>query len=314
LPPSKVAERLQRLLVVVPYVVQHPGATLEELSRLFDVDPDTLASDLNLLLYTGLPPYTPADLIEVEFDGDRVYIGMADYFARPARLTRTEALALYLRGTAFLGAPGLAEADALRSALAKLREHLGDVLGEVAIEPGEEGRPFGPLDAVRRAAERRERIEIDYYSGLRDELTTREIDPEHVFSALGNWYAVAWDASKDEERLFRVDRIRAVRPTGTTFEPRGLAGQGRALYTPGTDDIVVTLRLGPGTFWVAEYLETTDQREVDGDLEVDIPTKDLAWMGKLILRLRGRVRIVAPPELVELSRATARETLARYAG
>jgi hypothetical protein len=83
-PPSRTVERLRRLLVVVPYVVQHPGITLEELGRLFDVDQDQLATDLNLLLFTGLPPYTPGDLIEVDFEGSRVYIRMADYFSRLA--------------------------------------------------------------------------------------------------------------------------------------------------------------------------------------------------------------------------------------
>ena len=35
---SRASTRLQRLLVVVPYVVRHPGTTLEELSRLFGAD------------------------------------------------------------------------------------------------------------------------------------------------------------------------------------------------------------------------------------------------------------------------------------
>jgi proteasome accessory factor C len=311
-PPSRTVERLRRLLVVVPYVVQHPGITLEELGRLFDVDQDQLATDLNLLLFTGLPPYTPGDLIEVDFEGSRVYIRMADYFSRPVRLSPTEALALYLRGTAFLGSPGLAEAKHLRSALEKLKERLGDTLGALQIEAGDEGRPSGPLDAVRGAAERLERIEIDYYSASRDEVTTRRIDPEHVFSALGNWYAVAWCHTARDERMFRVDRVRAVRSTGETFEPRGLAGQGRALYTASRDDLRVRLRLLPGAHWVAEYLQVEERREHDGVLGVVVPTKDLAWLSKLLLRLGGRAEVLEPEDLVDLTRQVAAETLARY--
>lgn len=312
MPPSRTAERLRRLLVVVPYVVQHPGITLEELGRLFDVDPDQLATDLDLLLYTGLPPYTPGDLIEVELHGSEVYIRMADYFSRPVRLSPTEALALYLRGTAFLGSPGLAEAEHLRSALEKLKERLADTLGALQIEARAEGKPSGPLDAVRGAAERLERIEIDYYSASRDEVTTRRIDPEHVFSALGNWYAVAWCTTAGGERMFRVDRIRAVRPTEETFEPRGLAGQGRALYTASREDVRVRLRLRSGAHWVAEYLQVEERRDRGDALEVVVPTKDLAWMAKLLLRLEGRVEVIEPPELVELTRRVADDTLARY--
>jgi len=54
---------------------------------------------------SGLPPYGPGDLIDVDFQGDRVTVTMADYFGRPLRLSRSEALALYLRGTALLAMP-----------------------------------------------------------------------------------------------------------------------------------------------------------------------------------------------------------------
>ena len=36
------------------------------------------------------------------------------------------------------------------------------------------------------------------------------------------------------------------------------------------------------------------------------------WVAKLVMRLGGEARVLEPPELVELVRETARETLARY--
>ena len=302
---------MERLLAIVPYVIRHPGSTLEDLGRLFDVDHRSLIRDLNLLFMTGLPPYDPGNLIEVDIEDGRVWIGMADYFGRPVRLTQAEALALYLKGTVFLGAQGLAEAEALRSALDKLKEHLGGTLGELQIEAGE-GKPSGPLDAVRGAVERREALEVDYYSASRDEVATRRIDPEHVFSALGNWYAVAWDHLRDEERLFRIDRIREARRTGEGFEPRGLPGPGRPLYTPTDRDVAVRLRLGPRARWVAEYYEVEDERERDGDLEVTLPTPDLAWVAKLVLRVGSEVEVLDPPELRDMAAGMAEETLALY--
>jgi proteasome accessory factor C len=312
-PLSRTAERLQRLLAVVPYVVRHPGTTVEQLSKLFDVTESELTADLNLLFVTGLPPYGPGDLIDVLIEEGRVWIGMADYFSRPVRLTRTEALALYLKGTELLGAPGLSEAEALRSALAKLEERLGpETLGELRAEVEEGGRRVGPLGAIRAAVEARERVEIDYYSATRDEMTTRRIDPEHVIGAIGNWYVVAWCNLVEDERMFRVDRVRDVRLTGETFEPRGLLGQGRPLYTPHDEDIRVRLRLGPRARWVAEYYEVEHISSARETLEVILPTKDLAWMAKLILRLGGDVEVVEPEELRRLTRALATDALALY--
>ena len=56
---------------------------------------------------------------------------------------------------------------------------------------------------------------------------------------------------------------------------------------PGAEDRAVRLRLGPGARWVAEYYRVDRAVERDGALEVTLPTKDLAWVAKLILRLGG---------------------------
>jgi proteasome accessory factor C len=313
---SRASDRLRRLLVVVPYVVRHPGVAVEEITRLFEVGEAELLDDLNLLFVSGLPPYGPGDLIDVQVEEGRVWIAMADYFSRPVRLTRSEALALYLKGKALLAAPGLEEAPSLTSALAKIEGGLGEetlkhLADRVAVGGG--GRAARALAVVRSAVEGRQQLEIDYYSASRDELTTRQIDPEQVFSGLGNWYVVAWDHRSEDERLFRVDRIRSARPTGSTFEPRGLLGAGRPLYTRSDRDITVRLSLGPSARWVGEYYEIERATErPDGRLEVTLPAKDLAWVAKLILRLGGEATVLQPAELAAMVADEARSTLALY--
>jgi proteasome accessory factor C len=315
--PAKVSERLRRLLAVVPYVVQHPGVRVDELSRLFDVPEGELAADLDLLFMSGLPPYGPGDLIEVQVEDGRVWISMADYFARPLRLTRSEALALYLEGKALLGTPGLPEAAALESALGKLEaalgpESLGGLAGRVeAAEPDD--APTGLLAEFREAAAGHRRLEIEYYAASTAETTVREVDPESVFSALGRWYVVAFDHRSEEERMFRLDRIRRAEPTGDSFEPRGLAGAGRPLYTRSGEDIEVRLRLAPGARWVAEYYVTDHVAERgDGSVDVTIPTKRLGWVARLVLRLGDAVEILAPDKLREGVRRAAGATLSAY--
>jgi proteasome accessory factor C len=312
LPPTRTAERLRRLLALVPYAVRHPGTTLEELARVFEVNRAELMSDLNLLFVTGLPPYGPGDLVDVQIEGERVWISMADHFSRPVRLTRGEAIALYLGATALLGTEG-PEAEALQGALKKLREALGGGGPEdLHLEVEQAAGRRGPLEAVREATEARERIEIDYYSASRDEVATRHIDPEQVFSAIGNWYVVAWDHVRDEERMFRVDRIREVRPTGQTFQTRGLLGQGRPLYDRSDQDVQVRLLLRPGARWVAEYYQVERAIPRGDDLEVVFPAKDLAWVAKLVLRLGGEAEVLDPPELRDLARRAADEALRLY--
>ena len=310
--PPTTAERLGRMLVVVPYLVRHPGTSVTEASSLFDVPPDQLRRDLRLLMMSGVPPYGPGDLIDVDIDeDDEIWITMADHFARPLRLTRQEATAVRVRAAELMATPGVPEAPDLASAVAKLDASLG----EVPIEAVGGTAPPPLLDEVREAAEARERLRITYVAASTGERTERAIEPEAVFAELGNWYVVSWDVAAGDERLLRIDRIESVTRTSERFEPHGLQGAGRPLYTAGEDDVVVRLALGPDSRWVAEYYATTAVTErPDGRLEVELPTRELGWVAALLLRLGPDAEVLEPAELGERRREMARRTLDRYAG
>jgi predicted DNA-binding transcriptional regulator YafY len=47
-------------------------------------------------------------------------------------------------------------------------------------------------------------------------------------------------------------------------------------------------------------------------LEVVLPTKDLTWMAKLVLRLGGEAEVLEPAELKALAGTVADETLSLY--
>ncbi len=310
---ATTAERLGRMLVIVPYLVQHPGTTLEHASALFDVEPSQLRKDLDLLFMSGLPPYGPGDLIDVDVDEDgAITIRMADHFARPLRLTRQEALAVHVRAMELLATPGVPEAPALERAVAKLTASLG---GPAAIEAAAVGTPPPLLDEVRSAVAARWRIRIDYAAASSGERAWRTVEPEVVFASAGHWYVPAWDVEADAERVFRVDRIAAVEDTDQSFDPRGLEGAGRALYTRSDADVEVRLLLQPPARWVAEYYVTTDVTERDGGaVEVTLPSRQLAWIARLLLRLGPDAEVVAPVALRDEVRSLARDALAVYDG
>jgi proteasome accessory factor C len=304
------------MLVIVPYLVQHPGTSLASAAEIFDVPGEQLRRDLDLLFMSGLPPYGPGDLIDVDVDEDGgVWISMADHFARPLRLTRPEALAVYLRATELLATPGIPDAPALASALAKLRGALGtDTLGDAAgIEGAVTGSAPAHLDALRAAAAGLRRIRIDYTAASTGERSVREVEPEAVFASAGHWYVVAWDVAADGERLFRADRVSAVEESGDRFAPRGLEGAGRQLYTAGDQDLAVRLLLRPAARWVAEYYVTDDVvARPDGTVEATLPARQTGWIAKLLLRLGPDAEVLDPPELrAEISQIAA-AALDRY--
>jgi predicted DNA-binding transcriptional regulator YafY len=324
MPRLATSPRIERLLMLVPWVMANTDATVDEITDRFGMTRDELVADIELLFMCGLPPFGPGDLIEAWIDGDHVHIAAADYLSRPLRLTQWEAVELLVMGRAIASLPGLAEAESLHRALGKLEAALSpeeaaaafQLAARVAVEL--EGTGAEPLLAdLRDAIAGRRRLRITYYSFGRDKVTERAIDPYVVFSTLGNWYVLAHDSSSDEERVFRVDRIKQMSPTDEIFGlPEGFTPEragATGLFVPSPRDIEVTLELGPAAAWVLEVTphDGAEPHE-DGWTRMKLRTPHLEWLERLVLRLGSDVRVVAPEALSERVKAAARRALERY--
>jgi proteasome accessory factor C len=297
---------IQRILAIVPWIVANPGASKEEIAERFGMTLEQLDEDLLLVLMIGVPPYSPGDYLDVDDDGEFVTIRLADQFSRPLRLTPAEGLALLAAGRTLLAVPGSDPSGPLATALTKLEEALD--LPNVIVRVGE---PVF-LSAVRDAVAHGERIEIDYWSAGRDEMTTRQIDPALAFFAMGEWYVNAYCHRANGERMFRVDRIRALRPTGEHFEVAP-SDEMADVFTPAPDDPRVTLELDPGAAWVADaYPAESTTTRPDGTVEVVLAISEPAWLERLLVRLGPEVRVVAPESARAAGADAARRVLERY--
>jgi proteasome accessory factor C len=314
------AARLQRVLALVPWILEHPGVTIAELAERFEVDEGELQLDLELLPMCGLPPYTADRLIDVYVGDDgAVEMRLAEYFERPLRLTPAEGVALVAAGRALLAVPGSDDAGPLATALAKLEDAVGATGGIAVLVDAADH-----LDQLREAVDRGDQIEIDYYSSARDEMTTRVVDPVRVFHALGAWYLAGWCHRAQADRLFRVDRVRSVRPTGERAEVHEQAtssGAGSAeadgdlVYRPAPDDLRVRLRLAPEAAWVAESIPVEERIErARGRVDVVLAVSGRAFLERLLLSLGPAAEVLGPPEAKAIRAEAAQRVLARYGG
>lgn len=309
--PRPVAEHeVRRILALVPWILAHPGTPTTEIARRFGITVEQLESDLDLALMVGVPPYSPGDYLDVEIDDDgRVTIRLAEYFRRPLRLTPAEGLAVLAAARALLAVPGSEPDGPLASAVEKLARALR--LPDVDVEVSAPSH----LAEIRAAADERAQVEIDYWSANRDEVRTRVVDPAPPFFALGAWYVPAFCHLANADRLFRVDRIRALRRTGETFErsdddtPLGEP----SVFQPAADDPRVTLLLEPGAAWIAEVAPTEDVESLpDGRLRATFVVTEPAWLERLLLRLGPNARVETPPEARTAAARAAARVLRRY--
>ncbi len=307
-------EKLQRLLALVPWVAARDGPTLEEVCERFGYTEPELVADLDRLFMCGLYPYTPDVLIEVDVTDGRVWIRYADYFSRPLRLTAAEGLALLAAGKALQSFPGADQAGPLARGLAKLARTLG-VAGDDALDVALASVPQDVMAALRTAVETGRQVEIDYYSFGRDEVTTRVVDPYAIFSAGGQWYLSAHCHAVDDERLFRIDRVRAATALETPVERAEGSVVATAVYSPRAEDPRVTVELKPAGRWAAEQYPVESVKELkDGRLRVTLAVSERAWLERLLLRLGrdGKVIKAGDPTLAGAGRDAACRMLKRY--
>ncbi|HEY3141810.1 MAG TPA: hypothetical protein VGJ86_11810, partial [Acidimicrobiales bacterium] len=129
------ANRVGQMLSIVPWIAAHDGPRVDDVCQRFGIGRGELIDDLNVVQFVGLPPYTPDMLIDVTFEGDRVWVRFAEVFARPLRLSPDQALALVAAGSALVASgEDPAEPSPLASGLAKLADLLGiDPADAIAI-------------------------------------------------------------------------------------------------------------------------------------------------------------------------------------
>src|SRR4051794_8801159 len=188
-------------------------------------------------------------------------------------------------------------------------EHRSVALG---ITAGAGGRELSQrLSKIETAIFRRKTILFDYYTMGRDAVESRRVDPYHLLFQHGQYYLVGYSHERDGVRVFRLTRIRGKVgysskaehdfPPPENFDPR--------VYATRTDWQLGD-PAGAASVWVSSKIDWLVERhygnagtiapapEGDGvifETEYADSRAVISW----VLGLRGRARILDPPEMVE---------------
>ncbi|MFD5427406.1 helix-turn-helix transcriptional regulator [Streptomyces sp. NPDC127084] len=316
---ANAIDQTRRMLSLVTYLRERPGARVGDVARAFGITEDELIADLDVLPMCGTS-FRGGDLLDIDTDGDRIWWrnpgSLAAEAAEPLRLAADEATALLVAARAVATLPGLREGDreALLRATAKLEAAAGEAAGasaRLSVIFESEGGVFADVD---RAISERRRLWLRYYSPARDELTEREVDPIRLF-AVGHTYMEAWCYLSEARRTFRLDRVAEIRLLDESSAPPEveLRDLSEGLVQPSADDPEVVVEVGPGGRWVAEYYPHDSAEELpDGGLRITLRTPDPASLRRLGLRLGRDGWIVSPPELADSAQRAAADALTAY--
>lgn len=311
--------RLRRILVMVPWLLDHPGVAVDDVAARFDVDPGQVLADLDVLGYCGLPGYGGGDLIEVTIagglDGGHVTVRMADFFARPLALSVRESLGLLLAARAARSAGLLGEdltAGPLATAITKLEQHLG-AQAEIPVAVDVEAGGQDHLARLLPAVESHHVVHLTYRSASKDETTTRDVEPWAVTAHRGAWYLQGHCRAAGAPRVFHLERIVDLDVTDEVAPPPPADALRPPSYQPAADDPEVVVDVAPRAAWLADAVAQASRASgPDGWTRLSFQVASLDWTARLLLRLGDGVRVVQPPALGELVRNRAAAALARY--
>lgn len=305
--PRSAVDRVEKLLVILPWLMKRESASIAEMAELFGIDKDELVGDLIMASMCGVPPYTPYDLAELIIDDETVSVGPLKKFNENLRLSPTEAFGLSVLADAARELPGMKRDKKLKAAVAKLRAELSADLVDIKID-----RP-PLLDAVGEAASEGRKLRITYYSPSTDEVTERVILPRLVFSDLGHWYVTADDELRRSERHFRIDRIRALEPLDEVVPMSSMTVSIPDWFADADDLPVARLRLQPAGRWVEEsYPCTVVAENPDGTVEIELRYSSEHWLSRLLMRAGLAVTVLEPESARDLQRRASELVLGLY--
>lgn len=288
-------ERMRKLLFLVPYISKHPGRTVAEVAQAVGVSKEDLLKDLELLPMVGRPPFQPDDFIDVYVEKGRVYLDLNQRLSAPPRLTASEGVAL--AAAAALLKPS---ADgALSSALQRLEKVLPPQAlaryHEMSRQLDVASEAPDSIPVLTQAIVQHRELAIEYVTADREKAESRRVQPYELFSHRGQWYLSAHCLTRKGERLFRVDRMSAVRLLEERFSPEPTAPNRRIRMSSTEVERPVKVRFGPEmAAYQQERFGEEAVLEADGSLVVTVPGDSEQWLTRWIMSFGGNATVIEP--------------------
>ncbi|WP_306048159.1 helix-turn-helix transcriptional regulator [Oceaniradius stylonematis] len=208
--------RADRLFQIVQHLRGGRLTTAARLAEQLEVSERTIYRDIADLQSTGVP---------IDGEAGVGYIMREGFDLPPMMFTRDEIVALVAGARMVSAWGGIAMARAAQEALVKIETVLPDTararLKSVEIRaPAHRmsAEEREKLDTLERACEDR-LVTALAYTDAEGAATDRSIWPLGLWFWGGSWTVIGWCLKREDFRMFRIDRIGTMTPTGATFRP-----------------------------------------------------------------------------------------------
>jgi predicted DNA-binding transcriptional regulator YafY len=295
--PSWTGQDLADRLGVDARTVRRDVERIRELGYLVESTPGT-SGGYRLGVGADMPPLL---LDEDEAMALAVLLGVSAAFAVPG--IESAALAMLARVDRLLPPRLQRQVKALRAATVPL-------MGPVEVVPS------AHLASLAQACEANELVSFEYRA-REGQNSSRRAEPYRLVATNRLWYLVAYDLDRRDWRTFRVDRVKQVRSTGHTFEPREHPDPGRLVSDAITSSgyryqavVMFEATIEEVRRKVAPHVGAVEAGATGPVLRLGADHAE--WLTSYLIGLGLAFEVVSPPELRDEVLAIAQRTVGNH--
>ena len=208
--------RADRLFEIIQHLRGGRRTTAKALAEALEVSPRTIYRDIADLMASGVP---------ISGEAGYGYVMEAGHDIPPLMFTRDEIVALVTGARIARAWGGATMARAAEEALIKISEVLppdartqAQSVEVHSFSPGMTQDVRERIDGIEAAVSERLRLRLSYADASGNP-TDRVVRPLGLWFWGKVWTLIAWCELRGDFRMFRLDRIVAMQPTGDRFKP-----------------------------------------------------------------------------------------------
>jgi proteasome accessory factor C len=297
------AVRALRTMDLIPYILEHPGISINQLSKIFNVAEKEIEKDLQLAFMCGLPGYTPYELIDLTYEEGVVSIIDPQVLNKPRNFSSNERVVIAL-GLEILKEINLSNPENLKK-IDRLREKFLDKKDEDSVIVVEQDLSFPFLNIINQAIFERRIVIFDYQSVSKDVLSSRNVLPHKLYLQNGNLYLSGNDVQAQSDRIFKADQI-------LSCTIGDLADTDRFHLTQQEEIVELIVNHDNFNFIERNSSIIIDQEITNGQLHVKIRASNFDWLKRAILSNAPSIKVISPESLASEVEQMASDLISAY--
>ncbi|WP_378954742.1 helix-turn-helix transcriptional regulator [Pelosinus sp. sgz500959] len=300
--------KLNRLFEITTILLNKGTVTAQELANRFGVSTRTIYRDVDVLSSAGVPVYMNK--------GNGGGIHLLENYAIDRTLISEQESENLLLAIKTLEATHYPELDKVLEKLgATYKNIMNHDWVEVDFSPwGSSPNEKNKFNDIKRAMLQRNIISFDYVNG-EGQKSNRLAEPEKLIFKSNAWYLLAYCRRRQEQRIFRISRLKNLEVMAEKFEQKSLPKQ-EPKESKDASQLLIFLKLRFQTKVINRLYDYFDdsflKKNDDGSMTLEVWLPEGEWLYSYILSFGSFVEVLEPEHVRGTIIKRIRQTLEIY--